>query len=219
MNLRNAYQAAKSRLSPADREFRRIWPIVSRIEGWLVSPQQEQWLFNVARSLPDHANIVEIGSYKGRSTSCLAYGIKGTHKHAYAIDTFHGNNTDFKVQRAGQSYLDVFRANIAKNDLSRYVTPLPGFSAEVGRTWTRPIHFLFIDAGHEYEDVLSDFQTFYPFVVPGGLVAFHDVHNREVDKGPIGYPGVLRVWEEIARPLLTDHGTCATIAFGRKKSA
>jgi hypothetical protein len=216
MNLIDTYRLVRARLSPAEREFRRIWPAVSKIDGLLISPAQERWLFNAARGLPNHATIVEIGSFKGRSTSCLAYGIKGTQKHVFAIDTFQGNQKDFKV---AESYYDIFLDNLTRNGLSHYVTPLRGVSSEIGKTWNQPIHLLFIDGGHEYEDVLEDFQTFYPYVVPGGLVAFHDVHNFDSDRGAVGFPGVLKVWQELAAPLLSHHATCATIAVGRKRSS
>lgn len=213
MNIANAYRAVRTRISYSEREFRRIWPHVSAIEGFLVSPYQEQWLFNTARELPDRATIVEIGSFKGRSTCCLAYGIRGSSKHIFAIDTFEGNDKDFG---RSSSYYDVFLDNLGRNGLSGYVSPLRGWSSEVGKNWNRPIHLLFIDGGHEYEDVLLDFQTFFPFVVPGGLVAFHAVHDFKVDHGLVGFPGVLKVWTEVAAPLLSEHERCATIAAGRK---
>jgi len=215
VNLLNAYQTIKQRLSADERAFLRIWPAVDRIEGFLVSPHQERWLFNAAKRLSDHATIVEIGSFKGRSTTCLAYGVKGSAKHIFAIDTFEGNDKDFGRKA---SYYDTFLANLTGNGLSSYVTALRGISSEVGKTWRRPIDLLFIDGGHEYEDVLTDFETFYPYVVPGGLVAFHDVHDFAVNRGEPGFPGVLKVWEEIAAPQLVQHERCATLAIGRKPS-
>lgn len=178
----------------------------------MVSPVQERWLFMTARSLPNETNIVEIGSFKGRSTCALAYGCRGTAKRVFAIDTFDGNEKDFFEK----DFFSVFNRNLIDRGLNEYVTPLRGVSSEVGKRWDKPIHLLYIDGGHEYEDVLSDFQTFYPFVVLGGIVAFHDVHNFESNHGPIGFPGVLKVWREVAMPLLSEHGTCSTLAFGKK---
>src|SRR6266446_2356348 len=104
-----------SRLDPVEREFRRLWPCIDSIEGQLVSPVQELWLFKTAKSLHNDATIVEIGSLKGRSTCSMAYGCRGTNKHVFAIDTF-------------EVYLNDFKCNLEKCRLSAYITPLPGWS-------------------------------------------------------------------------------------------
>ena len=158
-------------------------------------------MFKTAKSLQNDATIVEIGSLKGRSTCAMAYGCKGTNKHVFAIDTF-------------TEYLNDFQGNIEKCGLSAYVTPIPGWSTEVAETWDKPIHFLFFDASQEYDDLLMDFENFFPHVVPGGIVAFHDVHTRL--SGPVGYPGILKVWHDVASLVLVELGACSTLAFGTK---
>jgi len=192
------------RVPAVEREFRRIWPLIDRIEGWLISPDQERWLFEAARSLPDQSSIVEIGSFKGRSTCCLAYGSRGTNTHVYAIDTFNGN--DFDCQH--RNFFEEFLQNVDRCALRKYVTPVHGWSSEVAKTWEKPIHLLFIDGSHRYEDVLADFEEFWPHVVPGGIVAFHDVVDT--------WPGPSRVWTEVAAPRLSEIGNCSTLAFGKK---
>jgi predicted O-methyltransferase YrrM len=192
------------RISPAERAFRRIWPSIDAIEGLLVSPDQEHWLFRTAWSLPDGAVIVEIGSFKGRSTCCLAYGCRDTKKHVFAVDTFEGNDADFHHR----DFFSQFWQNIEDRDLTVYVTPVQGRSSEVARTWDSPIHLLFIDGAHQYEDVLADFYGFLPHVVPGGIVALHDVVET--------WPGPLRAWNEVVKHELVDLGACTTLAYGTK---
>lgn len=199
--LRKTHKA----LFPSKGQFERIWKEIDRIEGFLV-PGQERWLFETAWALPDGATIVEIGSYKGRSTCCLAYGCVGTRKRVYAIDTFSGNDTDF----LRRDFFTVFKENVERCGLSDYVVPAIGFSAEIARTWSRPIHLLFIDGSHVYEDVLADFHGFFPWVVPGGIVALHDVGDGR------GHPGPFRAWHEDIKSQLVDIGTCSTLAFGIK---
>jgi predicted O-methyltransferase YrrM len=191
-------------LLPQKREFKRIWPSIEPIEGFLVSPIQEEWLFKKAKSLPDNAVIVEIGSFKGRSTTCLAYGCKKSNKHIYAIDTFQGNDVDFHRR----NFFDEFKSNLEKRNLMEYVTPLKGTSVHFAEGWKIPVHMLFIDASHQFEDVLADFNAFFPHVVQGGIVALHDVVET--------WPGPLRAWEEIVKSQLKDTGMCSTIACGTK---
>jgi len=199
-------QAALQLVSVKERKFSRIWPLIDTIEGHLVSPLQERWLFCAAFSLPLGANIVEIGSYKGRSTCCLAFGCKGTNKHVFAIDTFDGNDDDFFER----NFFSDFKENIERCGLSEYITPLIGRSDEVTRSWDKPINFLLIDGSHVYEDVLTDFHNYFHWVVPGGIVALHDVGDGQ------GWPGPFRAWHEDIKSRLINVGTCSTLAFGTK---
>jgi hypothetical protein len=83
-----------------------------------------------------------------------------------------------------------------------------GLSVEAARTWNKPIHLLFIDGSHHYEDVLADFNCFFGHVVEGGIVAFHDVDESK--------PDVMRAWNEVFKRRLTDIGHCERLAYGRK---
>jgi predicted O-methyltransferase YrrM len=188
-------------LNPAERDFARIYPRVNPIFGWLESPKQERWLFNTARSLSDTATLVEIGSYTGRSTACLGFGCLGSQRRIFALDLFDGSHLPGRPD-----YFSEFKANLRRCGLDSTITPVPGPSAITARTWHTPIDFLFIDGAHEYEGVVADIEGFLPHVVPGGLVALHDVSPR--------WPGVQRAWEEVARPRLRRHGHCGSIAFG-----
>lgn len=193
--------AASWRLSWWDIEL-----YIDLIEGML-NNGQERRLFDLARSLPNDANILEIGAYKGKSTCCLAYGCVGTDKHVYSIDTFKGNEADFI--RSG-SFFKEWGDNVKTCGLSEYVTPLVGFSSKFYNSWDRPIHLLFIDGSHEYEDVLGDFDNFYPHVVDKGIVAFHDITE--------GWSGPFRVWSEHASKKLVDLRYRHSLAHGRKPS-
>lgn len=43
------------------------------------------------------------------------------------------------------------------------------------------IDLLFIDANHSKESVLSDFNNFFPFIAPHGVILIHDTHwQKEV---------------------------------------
>jgi hypothetical protein len=190
------------RFSATEREFQRIWPMIQPIGGWLMEGQ-EKWLFKRARSLKDGTNIVEIGSYKGRSTCCLGFGCKGTKKHVFAIDRFDGGPDLPRYDSFAE-----FCANVKRCGLSECVEPVIGTSSEIARTWNKPIQLLFIDGSHLYEDVLLDFEGFFPHVVRGGMVAFHDVRED--------HPGVLKAWHGIIKQQLAGVGYCSSIGYGRK---
>lgn len=189
-------------LNPADREFQREWPRIDAIEGWLL-PEEGAWLFHAVRSLPRTGNIVEIGSFKGRSTCCLALGCRQTGRRVFAVDTFDGGPDLPKA-----NLLPDFTRNLESMGLSTSVETVVGLSTQVASGWNRPVHLLFIDGSHSYADVLADFHGFFRYVVSGGLVAFHDVTEA--------WPGVLRAWNEIS-PGLTKIGYCGGLGYGRKR--
>jgi predicted O-methyltransferase YrrM len=192
--------------TPQERDFRRIWPLIDSIEGWLL-PAEGNWLFNTARSLPDGALILEVGSFKGRSTCCLALGCVGTGRQVFAVDSFDGG-PDLPTANS----LPAFSENIERCELSDFVRPIVGLSTDVAKNWKSPIHLLFIDGSHQFEDVLADFDAFFPHVPPGGIVAFHDVRNES-------WPGVGRAWNETIKHQLKEIGYRETLAYGRRPGA
>jgi predicted O-methyltransferase YrrM len=188
--------------SSEEREWRQIWTQIHSIEGWLYE-SEGKYLFNAARSLANGTNIVEIGSFKGRSTCCLAAGCRGTQKRVFAIDAFDGG-----VDLPNVNTLPDFSRNLRDCGVSSYVEPVVGLSGKVAQSWCKPIHLLFIDGSHAYEDVLADFAAFSPHVAPGGIIAFHDVINET-------WPGVAKAWAEI-KSGLTSIGYCESLGFGQK---
>lgn len=184
---------------------------VDSIEGWMMDLQR-RWLFETAQSLGSGASILEVGSFKGLSTACLGFGCVGSERHVWTIDTFCGNQTDMVP---GTDYVgnmkEEFDANIERLDLEQYVSSLVGKSCKFWHLWESPIDFLFIDGSHQYEDVLGDFVHFGSWVVPGGLIAMHDVRPEAP------WPGPWRVWKEKASGMLGRVGTVqTTLRFGFK---
>ena len=43
--------------------------------------------------------------------------------------------------------------------------------------------FAFIDGHHTADDVVRDYRRVLPFLAPGSMVAFHDLHNRSMKRG------------------------------------
>jgi predicted O-methyltransferase YrrM len=187
--------------------FESVRGAVQSIEGYL-TPEQEVFLHDMVASLPHEAAILEIGGYRGRSTAAMAFACVGTKKRIFTVDTFFGN--DGPMGRS-DTFLDVWRGNLARYDLDRYVTPLPGFAHEVlvdGRHQLPCFDFAFIDGSHEFADVLRDFTLVYPMIKDGGWIALHDVEP--------GWPGSWRVWRQAAAPLLEKHVIVSSLSCGQK---
>jgi predicted O-methyltransferase YrrM len=140
----------------------KVKPLIADVPGWLTDEEGEA-LYDLARACTGKGVIVEIGSWKGKSTICLGLGSKsGASVRIYAIDP----HADY---RFGD-----FRANVDRAGIGDLVTPIASLSQPAADDFHEPIELLFVDGSHEYELVLEDFEKWVPKVVEGGWVAFHD---------------------------------------------
>ena len=149
------------------------------IPGWLADEEGEL-LHRLARECKD-GEIVEIGSWKGKSTVWLAEGSKaGRGLKIYAIDPHKGYD--------GKSTLEEFRNNIAKTGAGSMIIPIVKTSEESAKEFSKPVGLIFIDGSHEYDDVKKDFELWFPKLIDGGVMAFHDT---------LGYDGPRKVVNEL----------------------
>jgi predicted O-methyltransferase YrrM len=158
-----------------------VRPLAASIEGWL-SDAQGCALFRAAAATTGKGLIVEIGSWKGRSTAWLASGARQAGARVYAIDPHTGSREDPEA-----ATFEAFRANLAQAGLADVVEPLVTTSVEAARRLQGPIELLFIDGDHSYDAVRLDAELWLPKLVDGGIVMFHDV-------GTAGYAGPRRVF-------------------------
>ena len=159
--------------------FQEVKRTIQRIDGWL-SDSEAKYLYSLASRGPSQGAIVEIGSWKGKSTIVLASGssARGREK-VYAVDHHKGS-----AEHEGMGYKDIntegeFRKNIKTAAVENHVIPLVMTSIDAVRNWQGPIRLLWIDGDHDYEAVKSDFLLWEPHVVPGGVIAFHDTYSWE----------------------------------------
>ncbi len=120
---------------------------------------------HLATIAPSGGEIVEIGAFKGRVTCWLveAAQLRPDHPAVVSIDPhIWGTRQDFEKTVAD--------LGLARLGLRVHYAD----SRELGRTWSKPIIFLWIDGSHEYDDVRQDINNFAQYVVPGGLIAFDD---------------------------------------------
>lgn len=154
------------------------------IEGWL-SEAQGRALFRAAAETRGRGAIVEIGSWKGRSTTWLASGARLAGHRVYAIDP-HRRSREYPDAETKHEFL----ANLARNGLTAAVEPLVMTSEEAAARVAGPVELLFIDGDHSYEAVRRDAELWLPRLIDGGTVMFHDVATA-------AYSGPRRVVREI----------------------
>ena len=88
-----------------------------------------------------------------------------------------------------------FRRTIHDAGLDDVVVAVVADSPTLGRFWTTPLGFLFIDGGHGPEPAHRDYETWVPHVRIGGVIAIHDVFPDPADGGRPPYEIYLRALE------------------------
>ena len=91
----------------------------------------------------------------------------------YAID-LHTRSPEHK-KRFGEIWtFDEFMKNIKKAKIDDIVIPILSASEDAAKNFDKPVELVFIDGDHSYKGVKRDFELWFPKVVEGGIMAFHD---------------------------------------------
>ncbi|MDQ0246209.1 putative O-methyltransferase YrrM [Bacillus fengqiuensis] len=180
--------------SQISQRLNEVKEIVAPIEGWLNGEGIEN-LYTYALKAPT-STIVEIGSWKGKSTSCLALAVKDRGEgKVYAIDTWKGSSEHQEVLKnyAEDQLYREFLENMSRLNLLDVIEPIRMDSIESSRVWPlkQKIGLLYIDGSHEYELVKKDFEFWSPFVAEEGYIIFDDVPSWP---GPTRLVGELPKW-------------------------
>lgn len=172
----------------------------ARLEG-LLEEREGACLYLLARRAAVLGNVVEIGSYKGRSTWYLARALEdeGSPYRVVSIDPHLSGSAD------------AYRETIERTGIAARVDARTAFSYDVVREFREPVGLLWIDGDHSYEAVRTDFEQWFPLLAPGGFVALHDTVGQRV-----GPTRVVR--RMLGRPDVVEVGVMGMITFARKAS-
>ena len=129
--------------------------------------------------------------------------------HVLEVGTYHGGTLYHWLQNAQEGALvvsvDSYQAGVDNRALYEEWAPegvgvrtIAGDSHAPETVRQAGLHapydWLFIDAGHLYEEVKADWESYGPMVAPGGIVAFHDILPPTAAWPEIE---VERLWREI----------------------
>jgi hypothetical protein len=115
-------------------------------------------LSSMASTLEKGRVIVEVGTEQGGSAKIIT---DSTQADLYSIDI---------EDKINATMVDRTRFKFCLGDAKAFKKAHPDLE----------IDFLFIDADHSFGGVKEDFDTLYPMLKPGGLVAFHDVDRTHL---------------------------------------
>ena len=185
-------------------DFSEIQKLGAEIEGWL-TPNEGELLFTLAKQIKS-GNVVEIGSWKGKSTYYLACGlIQGRGGKVCCVD----HHTGSKEQRARNddpiNTLNEFTDNMRKYNIGHKIQIYVMGSIEASKEIEGNIDLIFVDGSHEYEDVKVDFKLWWPRLNQGGIMAFHDSISKSGVSRLIGE--IINYRDDFREPILVDEIT------------
>ena len=172
------------------------------VEGYL-SPNEMRFLALLASCPTAKGEILEIGSFKGKSTIILAKAAALTdNAKVHAVDPMIApSETDPDLKGDASSFPD-FTKNIEAKGVVDKIEFYQTFSFELAKTWGKPIRLLWIDGDHTYRGTKLDFEGFESHLVDGAIVAIHDVLHE--------FDGGIRVFMENIL-LSPDFGACGFV--------
>jgi len=200
-----------------DNSIQYLKEFTNKIDGWL-SNKEGEFLYKIAKECKGNGVIVEIGSWKGKSTIWLGKGSKnGENVKVYAIDPHKGSSEHIKTNGEKTWTFHEFIRNIKTAEIIDIVVPIVKTSEKSAKDWNKPIEVLFIDGAHEYEFVEKDFLLYFPHLIDGGIIAMHDTTSC-IKPLITGSKGPKKVAEKyiFGSKKFKDIGVIDTITYARK---
>ncbi len=151
---------------------------VANVEGQLTE-REIACLICLASVPTASGEVLEIGTFKGRSTIVLAMASQlGPKERILAVDPLTSPSiTDPALKGGETSAWEPLQANLKVAGVEHRVELHQQYSADCARTWPagRKLRLLWIDGDHTYRGAKTDFDLFSPFLADGAIVAMHDV--------------------------------------------
>jgi predicted O-methyltransferase YrrM len=149
---------------------------VADVDGWMSSDQARR-LYGAAARTTAGEQIVEIGSFRGRSTIVLASATPDG-VAVVAIDPHAGNDRGpQEIEGFADAAADdheMFNANLAAAGVSERVRHIRAFSDVAHGEVTGDLAVLYVDGAHRYAPALADIRDWGARVKPGGTLLIHD---------------------------------------------
>jgi predicted O-methyltransferase YrrM/GR25 family glycosyltransferase involved in LPS biosynthesis len=168
--------------------------IYQTIPGWCSIEQRDFYMKMVREATSDKKHFVEVGSWLGQSASVMGVEIENSGKDIQfdAVDTWEGSVEHSSIENVvNKTLYEDFLKNI--EPIKHRINPVRGKSVDVAKQYEdASLDFVFIDAGHSYEDVFSDIAAWLPKIKAGGIIGGDDFDSVE-------FPGVVLAVEHILK--------------------
>ncbi len=146
---------------------------INPVEGWL-GPREAYYLFCAAANCRNGV-IVEIGAYRGRSTTALFLGSQlGNGIPVYSIDP-HDHFIGPGKGVYGPEDRRAFFEQAIKSGFYSNVRLINLTSQQASEGWQEGVGLLWIDGDHNYQAVKNDVLCWSRFLTPDAIVVLDDV--------------------------------------------
>ncbi len=158
------------------RTFDETLAVVADVDGWMTEGQARR-LAAAATRVPAGGRIVEIGSFRGRSTIVLA-SMAADGVEVVAIDPHAGNDRGpqeiegYEAEAADDH--EVFWANLRHAGVAERVRHVRTFSDAAHADVVGDIDVLYIDGAHRFAPARTDIRDWGARVSDGGVMLIHD---------------------------------------------
>jgi predicted O-methyltransferase YrrM len=171
--------------------------LLKDMKGFL-DQEEGRCLYEIALAASCLGPCLEIGSYCGKSAIYLGSACKANNGILFSIDHHCGSDE----QQPGEEYFDPdlfdaqsgridtfkeFRRMIEKAALADTIVPIVCRSAVAARLWATPLSLVFIDGGHSYDAVFTDYQCWSRHIMPDGYLLIHDIFIDPAKGGQAPY--------------------------------
>ncbi|ABD82761.1 class I SAM-dependent methyltransferase [Saccharophagus degradans] len=163
------------------------------IKGFLAQDEAER-LMDLAVQSAALGPVLEIGSYCGKSTIYLGEACKHSGNSLFAVDHHRGSEEHqlgeeyhdselYDAQIKRMDSLPTFRRSVYLAGLESTVIPIVASSQQLTPLWAIPLGMVFVDGGHSEAAALFDCSEWAKHIVPGGILAVHDLFEHPEDGG------------------------------------
>jgi hypothetical protein len=163
-----------------------------KIDGWFNMENEYSELLNFCN---DGSNFVELGAWKGKSTCYAVVELLNNNKkiNFFTVDTFEGVTAGSDLNEVNaylkedKNILNQFKENI--DPIKENFKYLISDSASASNLFEDlSVDVIFIDAGHSYESVKKDIESWFDKMKPSSIMSGHDYCES--------WPGVIKAVDE-----------------------
>ena len=173
---RPALNGGRRAMSGVHDDFADALALARDVEGWLSDDQAER-LFVAGRSVTRGGRMVEIGSYRGRSTIVLASAAQDD-VEVVAIDPHAGNDRGPQEIEGFEDEAEqdnrAFHDNLRRAGVDGRVRHVREFSQKALAAVDGEIDLVYVDGAHRYKPASEDIDRWGARVRPGGTMLIHD---------------------------------------------